>query len=379
MGEIIGAQTILANGLPTGVDGTVVANWKMRDGRTWRQHVSDLALVLASVNQSLFAKYGDMIAITDDLMVEYEQGGSVTKSPKITDLSDIRATSGETIGHMIEINPYAEAVGGTWMYFRDGRPVKFRSDIATAVRKMEWRFEYELFSRFFASTETAIGSAGYNVPFVHGTGGAVDYAPPAFAGKAFTTSHDHFIGYNLSTPKTFADVLNGLAATLVEHGHEAPFVAWVSQADVDAGSFLALTKFVQLVAPVPGLQIDRGGETSGNQMFASGQFSYTGTIGYFQSSYGLITLRQSPRIPTGYVGMYKSYGVRDQRNPLWVRVHPNVGFGMRLVTETSNDNQWPLKQVNFIQEFGVGVGADRTNGAVGLLVAGGSYTDATIS
>lgn len=374
MGEIIGAQTILANGIPTGVDGDRLAKWQMRDGRTWRQHVQALAVVLAAKNQAFVNKWGDMFAITDDIMVEYEQGGSVTKSNKISDLSDIKATSGETIGHMIDFAPYAEAVGGTWMYFRDGRPAKFNSDIATSVRKMEWRLEYELLNRFFVNTEVAVGSAGYNVPFVRGTGGNVDYAPPAFAGEAFATSHDHFIGYDSGT-KTMVDVLNGLAETLIEHGHEAPFTAMVSKTDVDAGTFHALTDFTRLIS---GVQIDRGGASSGNQFFAGGQFALEGTIGYFQSRYGQITLRMSTRIPTGYVGMYKSYGVRDQRNPLWIRVHPEVGFGMRIVTETSNDMQWPLKQVNFISEFGVGVGQDRTNGAVGYLVSGGTYANATI-
>ena len=377
MTEIIGAQTILANALPTGVDGTVLANWRLRDGRTWREHLSDLALVLAAKNAAFVQKWGDLFAFTDDMMVEYPQGGSVTKSNKITDVSQITATSGDTIGHMINLFPYGEAVGGTWMYFRDGRPAKFMSDIATAVTKMEWRLEYELLNRFFTNTENAIGAAGYDVPFVRGTGGAVDFAPPSFAGRSFATSHDHFVGFNASTPKTMTDVLNGLAATLAEHGHVAPFTAIVSQTDVDAGTFAALQGFVQLIAPVI-QQVDRAGVTSGNQFFAQGQFALEGTIGYFQSLYGQITLRMSPRVPTAYVGMYKSYGRLDARNPLWIRVHPEVGFGMRIVPEKSGDPQWPIKQANFVSEFAVGTGRDRTNGTVGYLVAGGTYANATI-
>lgn len=378
MGEIIGAQTILANAIPTGVDGTRLAQWRMRDGRTWREHVNALAAKIAEKNLMMANKWGDLFGITDDIMVEYEQGGSVTKADKITDVSDITATSGETIGHMIDLFDYGVGIGGSSKYFRDGRRMKFISDVNTAVRKIEWRWEYNLLNRFFVNTEYAVGSAGYNVPFVRGTGGNVDYAPPAFAGEAFTTSHDHFLGFNASTPKTMTDVLNGLAETLVEHGHTAPFTAIVSKVDVDAGTFAALTGFVQLVAPVV-QQIDRAGATSGNQFFASGQFALEGTIGYFQSIYGQITLRMSSRVPTAYVGMYKSYGSRDMRNPLWVRVHPDVGFGIRIVPETTQDKDWPLKQVNFTFEFEVGVGQDRTNGAVGYLVAGGSYANPTIT
>lgn len=379
MGEIIGAQTILANAIPTGVDGTRLAQWRMRDGRTWREHVNALAARIAEKNLMMANKWSDLFAITDDIMVEYEQGGAVTKSPKITDVSDITATSGETIGHMIDLFDYGEGIGGSSKYFRDGRRMKFISDVNTAVRKIEARWEYNLLNRFFTNTEHSVGSAGYNVPFVRGAGGNADYAPPSLAGRTFDTSHDHFLGFNESTPKTMADVLNGLAATLVEHGHSAPFTAIVSQTDVDAGTFLALSKFVQLVAPVgQGMVIDRGGETSGNQFFANGQFALEGTIGYFQSNYGIITLRMSPRVPTKYVGMYKSYGNRDMRNPLWVRVHPDVGFGIRIIPETTQDKDWPLKQVNFTFEFEVGVGQDRTNGTVGYLVAGGTYANPTI-
>jgi len=376
MAEIIGGQTILANGLPTGVDGERLAKWRLRDGRTWREHVSALAVLIGAKNQMLASKWGDMFAITDDIMVEYEQGGSVTKADKITDVSDITAISGETIGHMIDLFDYGVGIGGSSKYFRDGRRMKFQSDVNTAVRRMEWRFEYELLNRFFVNTETAVGSAGYNVPFVRGTGGNVDFAPPPYAGEAFTTSHDHFIGFD-SGSKTMADVLEGLVETLVEHGHEAPFTAIVSKVNVDAGLFHALTGFVQLVTPT--IQtIDRAGVTSGNQFFATGTPQLEGLVGYYQSRYGQVNIRMSVRVPTGYVGMYKSYGVRDQRNSLWVRVHPDVGFGIRIVPETTQDIDWPLKQVNFTFEFEVGVGADRTNGAVGYLVSGGTYANATI-
>jgi len=377
MGEIIGAQTILANGLPLGVDGDRLAKWRMRDGRTWREHVSALAVLIAAKNQMMAGKWGDLFAITDDIMVEYEQGGSVDKADKITDISDITAISGETIGHMIDLFDYGTGIGGSSKYFRDGRRMKFQSDVNTAVRKMEWRFEYNLLNRFFVNTEFAVGSAGYNVPFVRGTGGNIDYAPPGYAGEAFTTAHDHFRGFD-SGSKTMADVLEGLVETLVEHGHTAPFTAIVSKADLDTGTFKALTGFVQLVSPTIST-IDRAGVTSGSQFFTQGQAELEGLVGYYQSLYGQVNIRMSVRVPTGYVGMYKSYGNRDQRNPLWVRVHPDVGFGIRLIPETTQDMDWPLKQVNFTFEFEVGVGADRTNGAVGYLVSGGTYANATIT
>jgi hypothetical protein len=124
--------------------------------------------------------------------------------------------------------------------------------------------------------------------------------------------------------------------------------------------------------------VDRGGATSGGQFFARGQRPFA-LVGYYQSDYGLIELRATARLATGYAGLVKSYGQLDSRNPLAVRVHPQVGFGAYVVPETTPDDDYPVKQLDVEFEFGVGVGMDRTNGAAGLLVAGGSWADATIS
>jgi hypothetical protein len=60
-------------------------------------------------------------------------------------------------------------------------------------------------------------------------------------------------------------------------------------------------------------------------------------------------------------------------------VHPEVGFGFYIVPETTQDDKYPIKEVHTEFEFGVGVGEDRTNGAVGYLVSGGTYANPTIS
>jgi hypothetical protein len=251
------------------------------------------------------------------------------------------------------------------------------STLRQIVNTAIWRFDYQMFSRLMTNTENAIGSAGYDVPFVRGTGGNVDFTPYAYAGTTFDTSHDHYVGFNVSTPKTMADVLEGLAATLEEHGHSAPYRASVSRADV--ALFAALTNYVQVVSPV--IQtIDRAGVTSGTQFFANGSPQVVdGLFGYFQSTRGLIELYAYNRIPTAYVSLVKSYGQLDPRNPLVVRVHPAEGFGLFLSAVRSGDEKFPLKKINVEFEFGVSTGADRTNGAVGHLVAGGTFVSPTIT
>lgn len=376
MTEVLGVNTILDRALPTGVDGTRLAQWQLRDGTTYQEMIGSLAQALAGKNQELNQMYGYAFFLTEEFAMEYEDGQSVTPMPKISDVSKVDAVHGKTIGHMIDLEPYGSSIGGSRRFFRDARLAQLRSSISTIVRRGVWRFEVDLFTRMMVNTEYAVGSGGYNVPFVRGTGGNVDYVPPAFGGQSFTSAHDHFLGVDSDT-KGFDDLLNDLAGTVEEHGHPAPFVAWVSRADV--ASYRALTKFVEFTAPIVQV-IDRGSETTGNQMFTRGNPMVTeGVFGYFQSDYGLIELRAYSRIPTGYASLFKSYGMNDMRNPLAIRVHPTDGFGMYIVTETTDDNQYPIKKVTVEMEHGIGVGMDRTNGAVAFLDSSGTWTNPTIS
>lgn len=374
MAEVLGPMTLLNKALPTGVDGTRLAEWMMRDGVTYGQLANQVALALGEANSQLVAKWGWLFSITEELTMEYGQGGAVVPMDELTDVDKPVAVHGQTIGHMLPLRYYGQGIGGTKRYFRDSRSAVIRAAISVVVNKGIWRFEQTLLGRFFDSDEQAIGAAGFSVPFVHGTGGSVDYAPPAYDGTTFATTHDHFIGYNVSTPKTMADVLEGLAATLAEHGHPSPYRALVSRADI--ALFNALTNKVIMVDGR--LTWDRGGATSGPQFIENGQQTID-RIGSYQSSLGLIDLYATSRIPTGYVGMTKSYGQLDARNALAVRVHPQRGFGLAVVPETTPDDDFPIKQLDVDFEFGIGVGMDRSNGAVGFLVAGGAYIDGTIA
>jgi hypothetical protein len=376
MAEIKGALNLLNKALPTGLDGTRIAQWMMRDGITYGELANEMAVALGAANQELIDKWGWCFYLTDEIAVEYPHGGSVSEMPEITDMDRPEPVHGETIGHMIDLRAYGSAIGGTRRFWRDVRSAKIRSSVRTIVNQGIWRFEKKLLNRWFNDGENTIGTTGYDVPFVAGTAGNVDFAPPAYNGEAFDTSHTHYMGFNLSTPKTFADVLNGMAENLQEHGHEPPFDALVSRADIS--TFAALTKFVEIMDIAGFLALDRGGATSGNQYFRVGDRAM-GHFGDFQSDYGLIRLRATARLATGYAGLTKSYGQLDERNALAVRVHPDEGFGLFVVPQTTPNDDTPIQQLDVEFEFGVSVGADRTNGVAALLVAGGAWADATIS
>jgi len=374
MAEVIGPQTLLNKALPTGVDGTRVAEWMLRDGLTYGELINRVALAVGDFNQQIVTDWGWCFGLTEELMMEYEQGGSASEMPEITDIDDITTIHGTTIGHMIDFKHYGRAIGGSKFYLRDARSAKIQASIATLVRQGRERLEKRLLTRWFTNTENSIGSGGYDVPFVRGTGGNVDYAPVAYDGESFTTSHDHYLGVDSDT-YGYGDVLDQMAETLSEHGHMAPYTALVSKTNIS--NYMALTDFVEVVDPVINM-IDRAGATSGNQFFAVGQRPF-GLLGYYQGQYGLVEVRFSNRIPQYYAGLTKSYGQLDTRNGLAVRVHPDVGFGAYILPETTLDDDYPIKKLDVVIEFGVGVGMDRTNGVAAFLDASGSWTNPTIS
>lgn len=374
MAEVLGPITLLNKALPTGQDGTRIAQWMMRDGITYGQLANELALALGDANAQFVTDWGWLFSITEELAMEYENGGSVTPMTELTDMDRAQPIHGTTIGHMLDLRAYGEAVGGTRRFMRDVRSAKIRAMVSNVVRRGRWRLEQKLLTRLFTNTENLIGSAGYDVPFVRGTGGNVDFAPPAWDGEAFTTSHNHYRGVD-SDSLTAADSLNLMAEDLQEHGHVPPYTAIVARADTS--SYYNLTNFVEIVEPII-TTIDKGGSSAGAQFFSQGVREF-GMIGHYHSQYGLIQLRATSRIPTLYSALVKSYGQLASSNPLAVRVHPDVGFGFYVLVETLPDIDTPVKQIDCEIEFGVGVGMDRTNGAAAYLVSGGAWANPTVS
>lgn len=372
MAEVLGPNTIIQRALPTGVDGTRVAQWQMRDGTTFAAYANDVALALGAVNQELNQMFGPMISYTEENMMEYADGGSVTELPEITDVDRIDMVHGQTIGHMIDLKAYGGAIGGSWRYFRDARQPQLNSTLRTIVNRGKWRFEKAIYTRAMTNTENSVGSAGYDVPFVRGTGGNVDFTPPAYGGEAFTSSHDHFFYNNTG----YSNLLDGAVEHLEEHGHVGPYTAHVSRADIS--SYTALKNFVTLT-PQEIMMVDRGGGTGDSQYFANGtpMVAGAGLFGYYKSDYGLIALHATARIPTTYGFMYKSYGNNDARNPIAVRVHPDQGFGLFIVPSLSDETAYPIRRLNVEFEFGVGVGEDRTNGVA--MRKNSSWSNPTIS
>jgi hypothetical protein len=364
------------------LDETRILQWKMREGTTYDTFRSMVAGRLNGLNAELMTAWGDMMFVTPMDYLEYPNGGAVTDFPEITeyDLADLY--KGATIGHMIDLKAYGKGVGGTWRYFKRTRQGIIQATLGDIVQSGRNSFEKKLLTRAMTNSENLLGTAGYDVGFCRGTGGSLTYTPPAVGGETFLNTHTHFNGFDSGSGKTFADVLDGIAEHLLEHGHPPPYKVKVSTADVT--TYQALTNFGKPISDRIVI-VDRGAASSGAQFFErssietppqSGAGYY---IGSYVSSHGELMLYATARISTGYAFGYKSYGVNDARNPIAVRVDPDQGFGLWINEIASNNNKFPVARIQIELEYGISCGNDRTVGANALLVAGGAWANPTIS
>lgn len=375
-----GVQLATSVTLPDGLSGVRIAIDSKRGGTSLAEFAGELDTALAAVNAELINKWGDLVHVTTENHLEYEDGGDAGVMVDESDLDTLDGSYALTQGHHIDLRNKGDrwVVGATML--RDMRREQIDANIRMKVRKVRNTFEKSVLTRFFLNTSTALAPAGYAAPFANASNGFT-WTPPSVGGNTFASTHTHYNAYNTGSSATFATVLNGLAAHLAEHSHEAPYIAMISETDV--ATISALTNFIQYVAPVA-TTIDRAGVTSGNQYFATGQAQaaqMTGgrLVGFYQTPNGPVEIRATARIPTLWVGMYKSYGINDPRNPMYVRIHEDVGFGVRMYVERDDDPTKMIKAVQFRMEYGVAAGRDRTVGAAGYLINSDTYTAPTIS
>lgn len=376
MADVKGVLTTLNHVLPTGLDSARLAQWRLKDGRSYDQLRADVAASLDGVNSALIQRWGDLLYVTTDDYLEYQNGGGDSNMPDITELDRIEPQKGETVGHMIDLREKGDAIGGTTKFFRDARESVITASLNGLVNRGRNTFEQSLLGRAMNDGENLLGTSGYDVGFASGSQ-TVTYVPPAYNGQTFLSSHDHYIGVD-SDSNGYDDLLDNLAETVHEHGHEAPFIAYVSEADV--ASYRGLENYVRMTR----FAYDRGGATNGNLFFTGGSMPGLPNvggrlIGFYDSAYGEIELRATNRIPTAYAFLYKSAGINDPDNPLYVRVHPAVGFGFYISEIPSYNTTYPVKTIEVRIEYGISCGRDRTRGAAGYLHSDGLWVDPTIS
>ncbi len=365
MATLLGRNDMKQFAVPLGWDATELAKYRLADGTTYDQVTNDIIEGLQVVNGQLLSDplYGSLLSTTEELTMEYRDGTGAGGMNERTEYARPDPRRAGTIGHMLPLRAYDRALGWTWDFLQNARQIQIDSDISAALQDVKDNFQRRLLMRFFSNTENLIGTAGYDEPFVFGSGGTIKYTPPAYNGKAFASSHTHF-----DRKADYAAALEAGAGHLFEHGLMGPYRAIVPA--VDAATIKGLTGYIKPDRGVDYIRTDTG--AVGQLRMGDEQY-----IGAFETSYGIVWLWANPRLPTATLGMYKAFGNGDQRNPLAVRYNPRFGVGAFLLRGEML-REFPLENAIIMHEFGVGVGS-RLNGYAATIAGSGDYVVPTIS
>jgi len=343
----------------TGWDAAALSNYRLEDGTTYAQIVSEMNAALGALNGEFFGDslVSSLASYTDEPDAEYRVGGS-NGFELFTEYGRADAKRAGTEGHMIPLRAYDRRLGWTWNYLRQARMAQVRADIADGIKDARDRVRLSLLGRIFKRSDDSgkalgLGASGLSPGFATTAASTgVDFDPPAYGGTVFDTTHEHYVGITggAFTAAVFTDAKDELR----EHGHEGPYEFIIGGADEAAVK--ALTGFV----PTANNLITYGALQDLAQLNPVSDMNgayYIGMLNDFK-------IRVVRGVPQYYGFGWKSYGPNSQRNPLRIRLRRGVTrpqvVAMPDPNAGTNANQ-PLNTLMLFMEFGVGV-ADRTNG-----------------
>jgi len=371
--------------VPAGIDPGRMTLWEQR-GKFSYEHIRALiGASLQALTEERTMAWGDMITLTDDQSVWYMNGGSVEPAEITMGSSRPPLVVGNNAGHMIDLKVWSLAFGGTTRILEDMTESQLVGGVVGLATSLRDRFDYTVLTRATNNTEVLLGTSGYSVGFCDGSpnagSGGPKYAPPKWNGVTFYEDHNHYVGYNSGASATIDTMLTGLALLVAEHGLplNTDFKVYIPEADVS--SYRSQPNYVM---PITNVSPDRGGLTTGNIFYEGGSVgpipaSGGRYVGSYNTAYGFGQLYATPRIPTGYAFLYRPGPAFAANNALAVRYRPSTGFGVRINEIPDYSTTFPIKEIDVEDEFGVSAGKNRYAGAVGFLVAGGTFVNPTIA
>lgn len=339
---------------------------ELADGRTFDQIVRDVRNGLRLANAELLSMphYADMLAIQDEVELEYPVG--VSNGVEVaTEYGTPTPKRGATTGHSLPLIPYDRALGWTMMYLRKARSSKLDADVRSAVTDIRSHFQQYLLQRLFKMEGDTVGTtSNASVPLADGGTTDATYIPPDSPdGESFLSSHDHFLRLDTLSQAN----LETAAEHLQEHGHNGPFEMVCARADIGSWDALAGWKKPEWGGIVYHASASERAAIPGVELYA----------GYIETPFGICRVWASPRVPTAYWGLFKNYGRGDPRNPLRIRIDPKAGFGWELVP--GNWVNAPTLMAVLYAEMGFGIGENRSNGVMVQNAASGDYATPTIT
>jgi hypothetical protein len=361
--------------LPTGWDTAQLNALALQDGTTYATVAGLLNSAVGGLN-NLFTNdpiFNTILSFTNEPIVQYSVGGA-DAAERHTEYGRPDAHRADLEGHMLPLDAWDRGLGWTWDYLRKANMRQVEADIAMAIQSFRNRWQIELFNRLFRRADVTgasvgLGAGGISPGFATAAANTgVDFVPPSWGGTDFTSAHEHYVAIagGAPTAAVFADI----EAELAEHGHLAPYDAWISP--LDAPAVRLLTGFYPIGSPLVSYGTNAAFANLDDNVDELNGSYYIGVIGN-------VRIRVMPRIPQHYIFGFKSYGARSSRNPLVIRLgagatSPNV---IAMTDPRAGNATTPLQYMMLFFEFGVGIGADRTV-ATPRFNNGASWVDPTI-
>lgn len=357
--------------LPVGWDQTYLKNYAMADGITLDRVVTEMETALRLFNGEA-AWYDKFTTVTDELTVEYEQGDLVTEAH--SEYTPPKGQRTDYTGHMLPVLERDLGFRFTKDFFVKGSFRRVQGSIRAGIDAFRQFREYLILRRALRRADdtgisNGLGSTGISPGFATAAANTgVDFQPSRYGGVAFTTDHEHYLGYAAAN---LATALSAAINHLREHGHTPPFELWIPSASV--ATVMALTGAVAITptTQVPG---SNTAQTIAPPDTVNDAAYYVGSYG--DGKGGDAWVRVVPRMPTNYYWMGKPYGFGDPRNPFMVRWDPR--WGPEGVLHIADNVNYPLADSYMFEARGIGVG-DRTNGVAIFIDAGAAWVEATVS
>ena len=339
------------------------------------------SLTIANDHRNLIARLFtfDTTASTDSLPLE-TNGWDFEKASEFGQPQSGRvAPEGYLVGFPLEW--YDTATRFTRKFLRDATAQQVQAQHVAAIEadnRLLFRNTLTALTSMTTSANRAVNENG--APIYSLYGGSTDDTPPAFAGRAFSAGHTHYVVSGAATVD--GGDLRDLIEHIQHHGHGLPsqgeriiLMVHPTQGETirglrrnDSSPETAPFDFIPSVS-APAYLTDES--IVGDQ--APSQFNGIPIIG----SYGDAWIFESYYIPAGYVLAVGTAGPNRDRNPLAFRQHPAAeSRGLRLIQGVQSSVNYPL--INSIYERGFGVGVrNRGAAAVMQVKASGSYVDPT--
>ena len=340
---------------------------ELADGTSFEQMVREVQDVANAVSGEItrLPHYSTLFGVQDVPELEYGTftGGGIQE---MTEYSVPDPYIGKTTGHMLPIKMFTRSIGWTFLALEKRRRNQIEADMAVVVDDIRNHFQKKVLTRFFKMEADKVGdTAGASVPFADGGVADSNWIPlRSPEGVEFDNTHDHY---------TRVAALNDAALLaaikhLREHGHQPPYD--VIGADLDAAAWQALTNWRPPIWP--GI-VYRDVSSGTDRAALNGIEEY---FGYVETEAGVVKVWLTPRLPTGYFGVYKDYGAGSEGAPCRMRIGDN-GFGWQIVP--GNYVNSPQNLALLRAEFDFGIGKDRTNGVFTKVFGSGDYISPVIT